>query len=122
MKHAHNVEVAGSNPARPTIIKSKMNISELAKGNKSSFMENFLYRKENKYWLYKSTAISLLILDRLDELNWSKEDLGKKLDVSIDIVTKYVSGKENFTLSQICQLENVLSIKLLVDNEESTNI
>jgi plasmid maintenance system antidote protein VapI len=74
-------------------------------------MKNLIiWRKENKYWLKKSTDFSLILLDALDELGWDKKTLSEKIGVSIEEVDKYVNGKENLKLDTISKLQKTLGI------------
>lgn len=77
-----------------------------------SFMKKFLY-EHSLPEADTSLCIALKILDQLDELGMSKGDLAEKLGVTQACVTRYVSGKCNFTLRTLVQLEKVLGINLI---------
>ena len=93
----------------------------VSESTQSTWKEKVEWRKANKAWLRKSAAISLRILDSLEDLNWNKARLAEEMGVSPQQVSKYVKGEENFKLETICKLEIVLGIELvtiLLDDEE----
>ncbi|RFC54636.1 helix-turn-helix domain-containing protein [Brumimicrobium aurantiacum] len=103
-------------------------LNTLTKGNKSQWLEDAKYRADNQEWLKKSQAIAFKILRKLRE-NKTKQvipsnqaQLAQQLDVSAQQVSKWVKGKENFTLETISKLEAVLSIKLIETSTLQTNI
>jgi len=102
--------------------KTEDKIKNLAAENPiSGWKGKVVYRKENKTWLKKSTRISLRILDALDDKGWNQSDLAKALDVTRQQVSKIVKGGNDFRLSTIAKLEEVLEIQLqaiLADNEQ----
>jgi ribosome-binding protein aMBF1 (putative translation factor) len=93
--------------------KTEEKIKILAAENPAStWNEKVTYRKENKAWLKKSTRISLRILDALEDKGWNQTDLAKALGVSRQQVSKLVKGRNDFKLSTISKLEEVLGIQL----------
>lgn len=82
---------------------------------KSDWRTRVQERRENKDWLEVSAKIALRILKRLDELGMSQKDLAEKLDVSPQCVSKYVKGRENFSIKTLCSLEKVLGCSLQSD-------
>lgn len=60
-----------------------------------------------------SNLIAFEILERLDELGWSQKKLAEKMEVSPQQVNKWVKGNENFTLSTLGHLGEVLGIELV---------
>jgi plasmid maintenance system antidote protein VapI len=87
----------------------------------SGWKEKVKFRKENKAWLKKSTRVSLRVLDTLDEKGWNQSDLAQALGVSRQQVSKMLKGENDFQLSTISRLEEVLGIELqviLAENEQ----
>jgi plasmid maintenance system antidote protein VapI len=78
----------------------------------SGWKEKVKFRKENKAWLKKSTRVSLRVLDTLDEKGWNQSDLAQALGVSRQQVSKMLKGENDFQLSTITKLEEVLGIQL----------
>jgi len=92
-----------------------------AKNPASGWKEKVAFRIANKAWLKKSTRISLRILDAIDDKGWNQTDLAKALEVSRQQVSKLLKGRNDFKLSTIVKLEEVLGIQLqaiLGDHEE----
>jgi transcriptional regulator with XRE-family HTH domain len=103
-------------------------LNTLTKGNKSQWSEDATFRADNQEWLRKSQAIALKILRKLRENKTNQiapsnqVQLANQLGVSAQQVSKWVKGKENFTLETIAKLEAVLSISLMETNKPQTNI
>ncbi|WP_162415863.1 helix-turn-helix transcriptional regulator [Cyclobacterium roseum] len=102
--------------------KTEEKIKNLAAENPASgWKEKVAFRIANKTWLKKSTRISLRILDALDDKGWNQTDLANILGVSRQHVSKLVKGRNDFKLSTIAKLEEVLEIRLqviLAENEQ----
>ena len=73
---------------------TKKTIKDISVQSHENWIEDIAWRKENKAWLRKSSAIALRILDALDELNWNKAKLAQEMGVSPQQVSKYVKGEE----------------------------
>ena len=59
-------------------------------------------------------GIAALIQDRLNELGWRNKDLLQKLEKdNPSIITKWLSGTQNFTIDTLVELEHALDISLL---------
>jgi len=86
---------------------------------KSSFHEKMAFHQENKKWLDKSFEISLTILDAIDEKGWNQTKLADKLGVTRQRVSKMLKGQENFQLSTLIKLEEVLGVEFV--NAEGLN-
>lgn len=93
--------------------KTEEKLKNLAAVNPAStWKEKVVYRKENKAWLKKSTRISLRILDALEDKGWNQTDLANALGVTRQQISKLVKGGNDFKLSTISKLEEVLGIQL----------
>lgn len=66
-------------------------------------------------------AISLAILDRLDQMGWSQKRMAEAMDISPQLVNKWVRGKENFTIETISKIEEALDFKLIEVVKEPKN-
>ncbi|QXP74666.1 helix-turn-helix transcriptional regulator [Tenacibaculum sp. AHE15PA] len=103
-------------------------LNTLTKGNKSQWLEDAKYRADNQEWLKKSQAIALKILRKLRENKTNQiapsnqAQLASQLGVSAQQISKWVKGKENFTLETIYKLEAVLSISLMETTKAQTKI
>lgn len=99
--------------------KKNNNISEILGNAKTSkWLDAALQWKKNAAWLRHSQNIALDILERLDEMDLKQKDLANKLEVSPQIVSRWLKGKENFSLETISRLEAVLSIQLIRREEK----
>jgi len=79
-------------------------------------------RKENQHWLNYSQEIALTVLEQLDQKNITQKALAEKMNVSPQLVNKWMKGSENFTLETISKIEAVLGIKLLNIGIENVDI
>jgi len=103
--------------------KTEEKIKILAAENAASgWKEKVAFRLANKAWLKKSTRISLRILDALDDKGWNQTDLAMALGVTRQHVSKLVKGGNDFKLSTIVKLEEVLGIQLQVILAEGEQI
>ena len=65
---------------------------------KTNWREEAEYRRNNRRWLRYSGFIALKIINRLDELNLSKQELAERMNCSPQYISKLVRGHENLTL------------------------
>ena len=70
-------------------------------------------RLANKKFSQLSNQIAFEILERLDQLRWKQKDLAGKMGVSPQQVSKWVKGRENFTIETLVNLGEVLHISLI---------
>lgn len=71
------------------------------------------WRRDNRNWLHRSQEIALSILRALEDQKMQQKELAILLGVSPQQVSKWVKGKENFTLETISRIEDVLDINLI---------
>lgn len=69
--------------------------------------------KANIHWIKYSQKIALEVLEALDSKEMSQKELADKMNVSPQIINKWLKGKDNFTLETISKFENALDIKLI---------
>lgn len=87
---------------------------ELVSEDESNTME--WAKEQNTNWKLRRAAqkISILILKRLKELGWSQRELAEKMDVSPQLVNKWVKGKENnFSFEILFRIGDYLGIDLI---------
>lgn len=101
----------GSNPTFITM--SKENLNKLVSNEKTDTVQRNKERIRNREMLRHSQKIALMVLNKLDDLDWTKETLAKEMNVSIEEVKKIVSGKENLTLKTLLLLESILDLYIL---------
>ena len=81
----------------------------------SSFAKEAAERKANNKWQKWSRHIALKIVDFMQENNFSRNEVATRLGVSPQYVSKLLSGKINFSLKSIAEIEEKLKINDLVD-------
>lgn len=91
----------------------------LVSGTDTSVLEQVKWRKENRDWLKRSSAVALRVLSTLREKKMSQLDLAKIVGVSPQQVNKWLRGKENFTFETISKLEDALKIELIYTSSTS---
>ncbi len=85
----------------------------LVSGEDSRSLEAIKWRSENRKWLKKSQAIAFSILRTLKAKKFSQKQLAEKLNVSPQVVNKWLKGKENFTLETVSKIEAALGVTFL---------
>ncbi|NLX81036.1 MAG: helix-turn-helix transcriptional regulator [Proteiniphilum sp.] len=88
-------------------------LSFVAKETSKDILEDAKYYVENSDFIRFSNNIALLILDRLDQLKWTRKQLAEAIGVSPQQVSKWVKGGENLTISTIINISNALGFNLL---------
>lgn len=83
------------------------------KPDNTNWKARALERKENRHWLRRSQKIAVRILLTLKERGMQQKDLAELMGVAPQQVSKWVKGKENFTLDTVGKIEKALSIQLL---------
>ncbi len=79
----------------------------------SKFMEAALVRKANKTYLRWSREIALLLVKYMEENKLSRNDMANLLGVSPQYVSNLLSGKVNFSLRSLANLEEKLGVHLV---------
>ena len=85
----------------------------------SDFEKKALWRKENKNWLRKSSAIAIKVHSAIINQGISQKDFAEKMGVSAQYINKILKGNENLSLETISKLETALGIQLI--ESTSTN-
>lgn len=79
--------------------------------DESTFEADAQWRKENASWLKRSRKVALAIIDFMQANGLSRNDVAEKLNVSPQYVSKILSGKVNFSLKTIDEIEQRLGIE-----------
>ena len=98
---------------------NKEKLMNLVSPEKVNTSERNKERIRNRKMLRESRAIALKILNRLDELGWSKKRLADEMGLLPQQITKFVSGKENLTLESQVKLQEALDIPILATYVEN---
>ena len=88
-------------------------LKPLISKEKSTWLQDAEWRRENRGWLKMSQAISLNILSHLRANNITQKELAEMIGVTPQQVQKIVRGKENLTLETISKIETALKIRLI---------
>ena len=80
------------------------------------------FRVENQEWLKHSQKIAFKILRTLRAKGKTQKDLVESLNVSPQQVSKWVKGKENFTIETIAKIEEALGVKIFEVSKAKANI
>jgi len=86
----------------------------------TSTILNIHTRMENRSWLKHSQKIALKVLATLKEQGLSQKDLAERMQVSPQIINRWVKGQENFTLETIGKIEKALGIQIFTIVETAT--
>ena len=86
-----------------------------------SWKEKVTYREKNSQWLSLSAKIALRILRTLKEKGMSQKDLAKQMNVSPQMISSVVKGKENLSLETIAKIQQALGTDLIAIAGQSTS-
>jgi ribosome-binding protein aMBF1 (putative translation factor) len=100
----------------------KDKLSKLAADRPSEWKAKAQYRRENREWLKKSTAIAVRVLDALKAQNITQKELAERMHISPQQISKIVKGQENLTLETISNLEIALGIQILEEPSTSKSL
>lgn len=78
----------------------------------NTYLDDAQERADTFLWRKESMLIAVQILAQLEQLGINQSDLAKRMGISRQAVSKYVSGKCNFTLEQRHKLQAVLGVTL----------
>lgn len=88
-------------------------IDQLTSNEVSKWHQESNYRIENEKDIRKSQLIAFEILSALRAKGLSQKDLSLKLNVSQQLVSKWLKGDVNFTCDTVESIEKALKIKLI---------
>ncbi len=63
---------------------------------------------------FKQMAIAARIADALDAKGWSKSEFAVRMNQLPSVVTRWLSGTQNFTIDTLSDIEEMLGVQLLV--------
>jgi ribosome-binding protein aMBF1 (putative translation factor) len=62
---------------------------------------------------YKQMAIAARIADGLEAKRWSKSEFAARMNQLPSVITRWLSGTQNFTIDTLSDIEETLGIQLL---------
>ena len=81
-------------------------------GDRSTFVDDSRWRRDNAAWLKLSHRISYAIMDYIQDNHKTLNDVAEELGVSPQFVSKILSGKVNFSFKTISEIEEALGIEV----------
>ena len=81
-------------------------------GDRSTFVDDAKWRRDNAAWLRRSRRVAYAIMDYMQNHHLSRKDVAEKLEVTPRYVSSILSGKMNFTLKTISLIEERLGLEL----------
>jgi ribosome-binding protein aMBF1 (putative translation factor) len=81
-------------------------------GERSTFIDDAKWRRDNASWLKRSRRVAYAIMDYMQENQFSRNDIAEKLGVSPQYVSKILSGKANLSFKTIFEIEEGLGIEV----------
>ena len=81
-------------------------------GDRSTFVDDAKWRRDNAAWLKLSHKISYAIMDYMQDNGLSLNDVAEKLGVNPQFISKILSGKVNFSFKTISEIEESLGIEV----------
>lgn len=79
----------------------------------SRWRENAQWRKDNKRWLSYSRAITVKIMQAMDEQAVTQAALAERMGCTQQYVSTLLKGSSNMTLETISRIEDALKIEIL---------
>ena len=87
-------------------------LTSFQSGERSTFVDDAKWRRDNASWLKHSRRVAYAIMDYMQENQFSRNDIAEKLGVSPQYVSKILSGKANFSFKTISEIEECLGIEV----------
>ena len=81
-------------------------------GERSTFVDDAKWRRDNASWLKRSRRVAYAIMDYMQKNQFSRNDIAEKLGVSPQYVSKILSGKANLSFKTIFEIEEGLGIEV----------
>ena len=76
----------------------------------SKWREEAEWRRDNREWLRRSQVIAIKMLDRMDEMKWTQQQVAERLGCSQQYVSRMVKGSENLSLEMLSKIEDALGV------------
>ncbi|MDR1897751.1 MAG: helix-turn-helix domain-containing protein [Prevotellaceae bacterium] len=89
-------------------------LKEYESTEKSRWREEANFRRKNKSWLRHSQFIAMLMLDKMEELGLTRQDIASEMHVSQQYVDRILKGGENISLETLAKIEDILHINILI--------
>lgn len=99
--------------------KGNTNIMEIRKRKRGELSRQILasITPEEHARTYKQMAIAARIAEALKAKGWSKSEFATRMNQQPSVVTRWLSGTQNFTLDTLSDIEEMLGVQLLMTSE-----
>lgn len=78
----------------------------------SKWREEALWRRANRSWLRRSQAVAMKMLDKMEKMGWTQQQVAEKLGCTQQYVSRMVKGSENLTMDMLSKIEDNLDIRV----------
>ena len=81
----------------------------------SKWREDAQWRRANRSWLRRSQAVAMKMLDKMEQMGWTQQQVAEKLGCTQQYVSRMVKGSENLTMEMLSKIEDNLDIHIFSD-------
>lgn len=78
----------------------------------SKWREEAQWRRANRSWLRRSQAVAMKMLDKMEQMGWTQQQVADKLGCTQQYVSRMVKGSENLTMEMLSKIEDDLDIRV----------
>lgn len=78
----------------------------------SRWREDAEWRRANRSWLRRSQSVAMKMLDMMEKMKWTQQQVADKLGCSQQYVSRIVKGSENLTLEMLSKIEDEIGISI----------
>lgn len=78
----------------------------------SKWREDAQWRRANRSWLRRSQAVAMKMLDKMEKMGWTQQQVAEKLGCTQQYVSRMVKGSENLTMDMLSKIEDNLDIRV----------
>lgn len=73
---------------------------------------------EQRARTFKQMVIAVRIADAFDAKGWSKSEFATRMNQQPSVITRWLSGTQNFTIDTLSDIEEMLGVQLLVTDSK----
>lgn len=88
----------------------------------SKWREEADWRRANRAWLRRSQAVAIKMLDRMDEMKWTQQQVAERLGCSQQYVSRMVKGGENLSLEMLSKIEDALGVIIFETGRDNPEV
>jgi ribosome-binding protein aMBF1 (putative translation factor) len=97
---------------------------ELRKRNRGAALRRILARitPEQHARTYKQMSIAARIADAIAAKGWSKGEFAERMNQHPSVISRWLSGTQNFTIDTLSDIEEMLGVQLLCVRDEKPRV